>query len=150
MSVCQGLQLSEIDEFERYMREPEIPLVAERRVLDGSAKKYTNPLLWWKQREAQYPVMARLARRYLAIPATSVPSESLFSTAGRLVSKLRARLGDRALEGCLIIAHNWDLVMGEFDPVNPTVRSSLLASFVPRHPSPNTIASLSADRNELH
>ena len=41
-----------------------------------------NPLEWWKQHGHLLPTLARLARRYLAIPATSCPVERFFSVAG--------------------------------------------------------------------
>ncbi|RXN24549.1 zinc finger BED domain-containing 1-like protein [Labeo rohita] len=40
-----------------------------------------NPLAWWKHNECKYPHIAKMARHYLAVPATSVPSERVFSTA---------------------------------------------------------------------
>lgn len=48
-----------------------------------------NPLEWWKQNESRYPHLAILARKYLCVPATSVPSECLFSDSGHILSKRR-------------------------------------------------------------
>jgi len=39
-----------------------------------------DPLAWWVTRKAQYPLLATLARRVLAVPATSVNAERLFSS----------------------------------------------------------------------
>jgi len=51
-----------------------------------------DPLAYWKTKRFFYPRIAQLARRYLAIPATSVPCERLFSTAGNIVTQKRNRL----------------------------------------------------------
>lgn len=51
-----------------------------------------NPFEWWKMREIKYPAIAPLARKYLAIPATSVSSERCFSTAGNVVTSKRSCL----------------------------------------------------------
>ena len=66
-------------ELEQYLSDPAIPL-------------QTDPLVWWRAHELQYPIMSRLARKFLSIPATSVSSKRLFSAAGQVVSKLRSRL----------------------------------------------------------
>ncbi|XP_071636379.1 E3 SUMO-protein ligase ZBED1-like isoform X2 [Temnothorax longispinosus] len=48
-----------------------------------------SPLEWWKARVNKYPTLAELARKYLAIPATSASSERAFSSAGNIVSRKR-------------------------------------------------------------
>lgn len=60
----------------------------------GEHKKDRNlsPLQWWRDNEGKFPNLALLARSYLAVPATSTPSERLFSAAGNIVSKKRASL----------------------------------------------------------
>jgi len=45
---------------------------------------------FWKSAKSQYPLLSTITYELLAIPATSVPSKRLFSTAGLVVSKLRA------------------------------------------------------------
>ena len=65
-----------------------------------------NPCEWWKHHKTQYPILAKIARDYICIPATSVPSEQAFSKSGELISKKRNRLGDSAIEACMCL-NSW-------------------------------------------
>ncbi|KAJ1690673.1 hypothetical protein LUZ63_014828 [Rhynchospora breviuscula] len=49
---------------------------------------------------------ARLARDILAVPISTVASESTFSTAGRTLSPTRSSLNDESIEA-LVCAQNW-------------------------------------------
>ncbi|CAM4503155.1 unnamed protein product [Leuciscus chuanchicus] len=51
-----------------------------------------NPLQWWARNHDNFPRLAKLCKRYLAVPATSTPSERIFSLAGNTISRLRASL----------------------------------------------------------
>ena len=54
---------------------------------------YTTDILnWWKIREHLYPNLVQTVKVILCMPATSVPSERVFSTAGYVVNKYRTRL----------------------------------------------------------
>lgn len=48
-----------------------------------------DPVCFWKTNRHVYPRLSRLAKEYLTIPATSVPVERLFSSAGELITKKR-------------------------------------------------------------
>ena len=52
----------------------------------------SNPLEWWAQHEGKYPILSSLARNVLCIPATSAPTERLFSYAGLTIADNRASL----------------------------------------------------------
>jgi sulfur relay (sulfurtransferase) DsrF/TusC family protein len=65
-----------------------------------------DPIEWWKNHKIQYPILQKIAKDYLCIPATSVPSEQAFSKSGELISKKRNRLGDKAIEGCMCL-NSW-------------------------------------------
>jgi hAT family C-terminal dimerisation region len=53
-----------------------------------------DPLLWWKQHQGEFPRLARMARQYLAVPATSASVERVFSGVGLVTTDLRGRLMD--------------------------------------------------------
>ncbi len=54
----------------------------------------TDPLMWWKQHQEEFPCLARMTRQYLAVPASSASPERLFSSVGLVKSDLRGRLLD--------------------------------------------------------
>ena len=51
---------------------------------------HLDTLQWWKLNIARYPCVSMLARKYVAIPATSVPSERAFSLTGHLVNEKKS------------------------------------------------------------
>ena len=55
-------------------------------------KTSENPLTWWKVNGFRYPILSELVKKYMCIPATSVPSERAFSKAGHIVNDKRACL----------------------------------------------------------
>ena len=59
---------------------------------DGELGMKANILMWWKKYAVRFPYLSRLARRYLAMPATSASVERLFSVSGQVVTAKRARL----------------------------------------------------------
>ena len=56
-------------------------------------------LQWWRVNKAKLPIMYSYACKILAIPATSAPSERIFSVATRLFGKLRNNLEPYGLRG---------------------------------------------------
>uniref|UniRef100_A0A2N9H5E2 BED-type domain-containing protein n=1 Tax=Fagus sylvatica TaxID=28930 RepID=A0A2N9H5E2_FAGSY len=86
---------SVVEEFDTYIKEG---------VLKRS--EIFDILGWWNHNGLKYPTLQRLARDILAIPVTTVASESAFSTSGRLLSPHRSRLHPRTLEA-LMCAQSW-------------------------------------------
>ena len=52
--------------------------------------EFQDPLGWWKVKEPTYPILAKLAIEYLAIPATSAPSERIWSRSANMLSIRRS------------------------------------------------------------
>ncbi|RZC49603.1 hypothetical protein C5167_018029 [Papaver somniferum] len=61
---------------------------------------------WWKFHGPMYPIVAVIARDILAIPASSVASESVFSTNDRVVDKFRSSMLPKTIEA-LICTQDW-------------------------------------------
>ncbi len=57
----------------------------------------TDPLMWWKQHQQEFPRLAHMTRQYLAVPASSSSPERLFSSVGLVKSDLRGSLLDTTL-----------------------------------------------------
>ena len=95
--------LGETDDtdIEQYLREP---LIQFHRA---------NSYLWWKENKHCFVQLSRLARRYLALPPTSVVSERVFSTAGDIYDEKRNRLAPERAEMLLFIKKNFALVHGK-------------------------------------
>ena len=68
-----------------------------------------DPLLWWKTRCKDFPVLAWLSRKWLSAVSTNVSSERLFSRTGATVTARRARLNDDHVEMLTYIHDNMNL-----------------------------------------
>ena len=84
-------QQSQRDELLDYIREP---------------VTISDPLMWWKRNEFKFPRLGQLAKKYLAVPATAVPSERTFFTAGLTVTKLRANLDAGSVDQIVFLNKN--------------------------------------------
>jgi hypothetical protein len=69
-------------------------------------QKNFDILQWCMLHSTKYPTLSRLARDVFAAPATTVASESTFSTGGRVISEYRSRLTSKNVEA-LICLQDW-------------------------------------------
>lgn len=86
------------NELDRYLEEETLP--------HDDASEEFDILSWWKVAGTSYPTLRMVARDILAIPVTSVASESAFSTSGRVLSEHRSRLTPKLLEA-LMCSQDW-------------------------------------------
>lgn len=70
----------------------------------------TDPLQWWKRNELRFKSLSTAARKYLAIPATSAPSERVFSVAGNICNRRRASLSPENLDALVFLNANAELM----------------------------------------
>jgi len=95
-SVSQLTPETEMDEVDRYLLEP--------RVID--ATNIFDILKWWKENSERFPRLSVMAKWFLTIQASSVASESCFSTSGRIITPDRASLSPETLS-VLMLCESW-------------------------------------------
>ena len=76
--------------------------------------KTGNPYTWWAENKRMFPNLSSLAQHYLCPPATSVPSERLFSAAGNLHDDKRNRILPTLTEDLLFIQNNFCLAGSQY------------------------------------
>ncbi|KAK4370003.1 hypothetical protein RND71_009478 [Anisodus tanguticus] len=88
-------QVQEKSELEKYFETPNVPLDDDFDIL-----------VWWKTNGSTFPILQRIARDILSIHVSSVASESVFSTGGRVLNTHCSRLLPSTIEA-LMCAQNW-------------------------------------------
>jgi len=97
-----------------------IALSGSRAVSEWDHWMVTSPALamkddafaWWKSHEQDFPTIAQIARMYLCIPASSVPSERVFSAAGNILSAKRCNMSPQLLRDSVLCYENRHLAPG--------------------------------------
>ena len=87
-------------ELEAYLTKPPIP-----------RSETFDILTWWKSNSVEYPTLSRMVHDVLVIPASTVASESAFSTGRRIISDFRSRLTPKTVEA-LICLQDWTRASG--------------------------------------
>jgi hypothetical protein len=87
-------------ELEKYLNEAKEPFI------DGEDPSQFNILEFWKVNSGRFPILSRMARDILAIPISTVASESAFSTGGRVLDPFRSSLSTRSVQS-LICTQDW-------------------------------------------
>lgn len=88
------------EEVDRYLEEEALP---HRH---PATQKRVDILEWWKANEQRFYHIAQIARSVLAIPASSVPSERVFSKAGELLTRKRLGMKPEEAELQLFLHYN--------------------------------------------
>ena len=70
-------------------------------------KEFTDPLAWWKDNLHRFPILAKMARIYLAVQPTSAPAERVFSRASHL-SVNRSAMSPELASKTFFVSENWD------------------------------------------
>lgn len=74
----------------------------------GDLEEKDCPLQWWKENENDFKSLSILARKFLAVQATSAPSERVFSHAALIISNRRNRLSSEMAGKLFYVSENID------------------------------------------
>jgi hypothetical protein len=100
-SLAANKQISSLskgkNELDRYLDEEPLP---------HNESEYFDILGWWKVVGTRFPTLRMIACDILAIPITTVASESAFSTGGRVLSEHHSRLTPQMVEA-LMCSQSW-------------------------------------------
>jgi hypothetical protein len=68
----------------------------------------SDPLEYWKSKQFDGSLLPfiEVVKKFFCIPATSVPSEAIFSAAGDLINENRSRLNPRHVDKILFLNRN--------------------------------------------
>ncbi|KAJ3707053.1 hypothetical protein LUZ61_010758 [Rhynchospora tenuis] len=73
---------------------------------EASLDEEFDILAWWKIKSAKYPVLSQMAQDILAVPISTVASESAFNNSGRVLNPVRSSLSDESIKA-LLCAQDW-------------------------------------------
>lgn len=90
--------------------------VGERSLTPMVTKDRPQELLFWESSAIRWPNLSRMAARYLAIPATSTPSERCFSATRLMLPHTRNRLAPDTIKQLMLLG-SWQSF---FDGIHET------------------------------
>ena len=76
---------------------------------DHMPSRESSPLQWWKMNSSQYNLLVPLVKTYLSVPATSTPSERIFSCGRLIANHLRSSLNPEHLNMLVFLNKNYKL-----------------------------------------
>jgi hypothetical protein len=119
-SVTEGISGGDRSRFRQHCRSSDIirPLktdldiyleedvfISETENGDDSDANF-DALVWWKSNALKYRILSKMARDLLAVPISTVASESSFSTGGRVIEPHRASLSTDTVQ-MLLCGSDW-------------------------------------------
>ena len=93
--------VGDCDEIQRYLRLLEIPMVTY-------AGHGQDILYWWKAHATEFPNLLKMARKFLAAPASSAASaERMYLADGKMHDELKKNTSEETLEDMLAVTKNF-------------------------------------------
>jgi hypothetical protein len=66
-------------------------------------KRHEDPLEYWEEHKLQFPNLHKLSQKFLGNPASSLPSERIFSATGLVLTQQRNRLKLKHIEKLIFV-----------------------------------------------
>ncbi|MBW0565312.1 hypothetical protein O181_105027 [Austropuccinia psidii MF-1] len=91
-----------------------------RFLVETSEPKSTAVLVFWQTRRHLFPTLGKMAQKFLSIPATSAPSECIFSIGRKISTFQQASLSPMHVEQLACIkdwAHTFGHLYSETDNI---------------------------------
>ncbi len=81
------------------------------------SKVYNCPLSWWKSSAGRYMNLGKLVIKYLAVPATSAPSERIWSRAARVLTVKRNRMKEDVTAAMMYCRENKHILQKHYTEI---------------------------------
>ena len=76
------------------------------KVQENNSKVYNCPCSWWKSSTHRFINLGKLAVKYLGVPATSAPSERIWSRAARVLTVKQNRMSEEVTAAMMYCREN--------------------------------------------
>jgi len=73
---------------------------------ENTIKMTECPIEWWKQNKGRFPKLARMAKTFLPVPASSAAAERIFSIGGQVVTNKRQSLDEERVARLIFCKKN--------------------------------------------
>ena len=88
----------------------DLDILIKQYVDHVATKTYEDPLLFWKYHESQFPELAKLAKKFLGVPASSAAVERMFNVSGHIFTNRRRKTGIELFQNLVFLKLNEQFV----------------------------------------
>ncbi len=89
--------------------------------MQDAENNFIDPLQHWKKTAHHFPELATLAQEFLSIPATSAPSERIWSRAARMITAKRSCIDPTVTSNIMFVQENSNLIHEHWNDLMPGI-----------------------------